>query len=61
MSVHEIMNTLGLMQGFTLTLQETRSVHDLMNTHKSNLLLIFIFYIVSEASIFNFHITLLVF
>ena len=36
LSVHEIMNTLGLMQskGFTLTLQETRSVHDLMNRQK---------------------------
>ena len=39
-SVHEIMNTSGLVQskwsplGFTLTLQDTRSVHDSMNRPK---------------------------
>ena len=44
-----------------LTLQETQSVHDLMNRQKSNLLLIFIFYIVCQVSVFNFHITWLVF
>ena len=30
--------------GFTLTLQETRSVHDSINISKMNLLLIFTFY-----------------
>ena len=44
-----------------LTLQKTRSVHDLMNRQKSDLLLIFIFYIVCQVSIFNFHIMWLVF
>ena len=38
--VHAIMNTLGLLQskwslqGFTLTLRETRSIHDSMNIPK---------------------------
>ena len=57
------MNTSGLVQskGFTLTLQETRSVHDLMNRKQSNLLLIFVFYIVCQVSSINFYITWLVF
>ena len=46
------MNTLGLLQskwnpkglGYTLTLQETRSIHDSMNILKIELLLIFTFY-----------------
>ena len=38
--------------GFTFTLQEPGSVHDLMNRQKSNSLLIFIFYIVCQLSIF---------
>ena len=40
LSVHENMNTSGLMHDwdFTLTLHETRGVHDLMNRQKSNLL-----------------------
>ena len=86
--VHGIMNTSGLVQskwspkGFTLTLQETRSIHDSMNLQKVrasltlhetrsiydsmnlqklNLLLIFTFYIISQVSIFNSHLTLLVF
>ena len=36
-NVHGIMNTSGLLQskwGFTLTLQETRSIHDSMNIPK---------------------------
>ena len=42
-----IMNTKGPLQskgspkGFTLTLQETRSIHDTMNIQKKNLLLIY--------------------
>ena len=44
-------------KGFTLTLQETRSVHDLMNRQISNLLLIFIFYIVCQVPISKFLIT----
>ena len=36
------------------------SVHEIMNRQKSNLLLIFIFYIVCQVSSFNFHITWLV-
>ena len=47
-NVFGIMNTSGLMQSrasvFTLTLQETRSIHDSMNIQKLNLLLIFTFY-----------------
>ena len=39
-------------KGFMLTLHETHSVHDRMIRQKSNLLFIFIFYIVSQASIF---------
>ena len=54
-NVHGRMNTSGLLQsGFTLTLQETRSIHDSMNIPKMNLLLIFIFYIIGQISIFNF-------
>ena len=49
------MNTSGLMQS------KTRSVHDLMNRQKLNLFLVFIFHIVCQVSIFNFHITWLVF
>ena len=49
------MNTSGDIQS---TLQETRSVHDLMSRQKSILLLIF--YIVCQVSIFNVHITWLV-
>ena len=30
-NIRGIMNTSGLLQGFTLTLQETRSIHDYMN------------------------------
>ena len=65
-NVHGIMNTSGLMQskwsrkGFTLTLQETRSIHDSMNIPKMNLLLIFTFYIISKVSILNFHLFWLV-
>ena len=39
-NVHGVINTLGLLQskwsqkGFTLTLQETRSIHDSMNISK---------------------------
>ena len=45
-NVHGIMNISGLLQskGFTLTLQETRSIHDSMNITKMNLLLILTFY-----------------
>ena len=45
LSFHEIMNTSGLMQSLiraSLTLHETRSVHDLVNRQKSNVSLIFI-------------------
>ena len=55
-SVHDLMKV-----GFMLTLQETRSVYDLMNRQKLNLLLIFIFNIVCQVTIFNFHINWLVF
>ena len=44
-----------------LILQESRSVHDLRNRQKSHLLLKSIFYFVCQVSIFNVHITLLVF
>ena len=49
-NVHRVMNTSGLLQskwtpkGFTLTLQEIRSIRDSMNIPKLNLLLIFTFY-----------------
>ena len=46
-NVHGIMNTRGLLQSKwspSLTLQETRSIHDSMNRPKLNLLLIFTFY-----------------
>ena len=33
-NVHGIMNTSGLLQSFTLTLQKTRSIHDSMNRQK---------------------------
>ena len=58
------MNNSGLLQskpGFTLTLQDTQSIHDSMNLLKLNLLLIFILYNVCQVLIFNFHITWLVF
>ena len=44
------MNTSGLLQskwsskGFSLTLQETRSIHDSTNDQKLNVLIIFTFY-----------------
>ena len=46
----------GSSKGFTLTLHETRCVHDSMNRPKMNLLLIhvFIFYIISQVSISGF-------
>ena len=47
--------------GFTLTLPETRCVHDSMNRPKKNLLLIFTVYIISQVSIVNFHLSCLVF
>ena len=34
LNVHGIMNTSGLLKGFTLALQETRSIHDSMNIPK---------------------------
>ena len=67
-NVRGIMNTSGPVQskgspsGFTLTLQETRGIHDSMNIpNKMNFLLIFTFNIISQVSIFNFHLTWLVF
>ena len=45
----------------SLTWQETRYVHDSMNRQKWNLLLIFTFYIISQVSIFKFHLIWLVF
>ena len=47
--------------GFTLTLQDTRSIHNSMNLLKLNLLLIFTFYKISQVSIFNFHLAWLFF
>ena len=65
--VHGIMNTSGLLQskwspkGFTLTLQDTRSIHDSMNLPKIEFIAYIYIYIISQVSIFNFHLTLLVF
>ena len=48
--------------GIRLTLQETRSIHDSMNIRKIEFITyIFTFYIISRVSIFNFHLTWLVF
>ena len=64
-SVHGIMNTSGLLQskwslkGFTLTLQETWSIHDSMNRPKIEF--ITYIYIINQVSFFNFHLTWLVF
>ena len=55
-----ILNISGLLQK-AFTLQETQSTQDSMNRQKLNLLLIFTFYIISQVSIFNFHLTWLVF
>ena len=66
-NVHEIMNTSGLVQSkwsperASLTLHETRSIHDSCTFQKLNSFLIFTFYIISQVSVFNFHLTWLVF
>ena len=56
--VHGIMNTLGLLQskwsreGFTLTFQETRSIHDSMNLPKIEFIAyIYILYYMNQSSI----------
>ena len=66
-NVHGIMNTSGLVQskwspkGFTLTLQETWSIHDSMNIPKIEFITyIYILYYQSSIN-FNFHLTWLVF
>ena len=61
-NVHGIMNTSGLVQnnsGFTLTLQETQSIHDSMNIPKIEF--ITYIYILYYQSTINFHLTWLVF
>ena len=46
---------------FTLTLHDTRCVHDSVNRGVINLLLILIFYVISQVTIFNFPLTRLIF
>ena len=66
-SVHGIMNISGLLQSkcspmvFMFTLKETRCVHDSMSDRKLNLLLMFTFYIITQVSLFNYHLLWLVF
>ena len=45
-------------KGFTLALQETRSIRDSMNISKIEFITyIYILYIISQVSILNFHLT----
>ena len=53
--VHDSMNV------FMFSLHKNRCVRDSMNRPKMNLLLILTYYIISQVSIFNFHVTWLVF
>ena len=52
-SVNGIMNTSGLLQSFRLTLQETEVFMIPLTDQKSNLLLIFTFYIIGQVSVFT--------
>ena len=51
----------GALSGFRLTIQENGSIHDFKDRPKKELITYIYIFIFSQVSIFNFHLTWLVF